>query len=171
MPLLPKCVSKTVCFSVSVGALRKKDTFSSRSSARQYLSGRRVFNTMDSDVFNIFIEECLVPSHDEDYEQSVTLRWGKENEAEVYHRVPYDIPFFSQRFLNQYGMRQPGKYYFTQHKNSILQPMDYKWVAKSFKNLKCEEYSHSHFWPLENVEHFSDVMAKDIVDILVADSS
>ena len=44
-------------------------------------------------------------------------------------------------------------------------------MAKNFKkNLKCKEYDKSHFWPLENVDDFSDAMAKDIVNMLVLDS-
>ena len=103
--------------------------------------------------------------------QQVQLLCGKAEEAEVYHKVPYEIPILSKTFLNQYGMNTPGKYYYTKHKNSILEPADYKWVQKNFKNLQCQEFEQTHFWPLENVDHFSDVIAADIVDILVSDST
>jgi hypothetical protein len=181
---------------LSTGSLRKQDVFNSREEAREHLAGRRVFSTMAPEVFNIFIDECLVPYNaetekdtqhtqtqkddDKDKEKDreaprqhtqVQLLCRKQDEAEVYHRVPYEIPILSKEILNQYGMHTSGKFYFTRQKNTILEPADCKWVANKFKNLKCQEFHHSHFWPLEHVDDFSTIMAEDIVDILVSDST
>ena len=168
--------------------------FESRAAAREHLSSRRVFSTMDPAVFDIFIEECLVPvpvpvpvpvtSTPETSSDTITKTHNREktkndavqllvsnaDEAEVYHRVPYEIPWLSEEILNQYGMSTSGKFYFTRQKNSILDPADLKWVESTFTNLVCQEFEHSHFWPLENIDHFSDMMASDIVDILVSDN-
>jgi hypothetical protein len=159
--------------------LRKEDVFKSRDEAREYLSSRRIFSTMDPEVFDIFINECLVPcsaehndtamDNDKGKEKSVQLYFGKKEEIEIYHKVPYEVPLLSKHFLNQYGMDIPGKYYYTKGKYSILQPSDYQWVEANYNKLKCEEYGYSHFWPIENIENFSDVMAKDVVDIFLGD--
>lgn len=134
---------------------------------------------MDPEVFDIFIKECLVPVSrpGENYtdigtdteEGAVQLLYSKYDEAEVYHRVPYDIPLLSNGMLNQYGITTPGKLYCTNHKTAILDPADHRWVAKTYSNFTCQEFTHSHFWPLEDIGHFSDAMAGDIVDILVSD--
>lgn len=158
------------CYFIAA-ALRKQSIFNSRSEAREHFSKRRVFSAMDSEVFDIFINECLV-AYDKDGKcKQVTLLQSTKEEAEVYHRVPYDIPLLSKHFLNQYGMNTPGKYYYTNHKTSILQPSDYKWVRSNFKQLQCIEYNESHFWPLENIDNFTTMMAKDIVEILVSDDT
>lgn len=144
--------------------------FPSVEAARQHLRSRRVFSTMDPAVFDIYINECLVPCEDGS-KGSVKLLYDKHLEAEIYHRVPYDIPYLSKHILNQYGMTAGGKYYYTKHNNSILHSTDYNWVRNHFPTLQCIEYKESHFWPLENIDDFSSVIAHDIVDILVSDAA
>ena len=130
-----------------------------------------MFSTMDPEVFDIFINECLVPTacetSNDSNNQQVTLLCGKKAEAEVYHRVPYDIPLLSEDILNQYGIKCIGKYYYTRHHNSILDAADYNWVERQYKLFDCKEFQHSHFWPLENPDNFSDQMANDVVRYLV----
>lgn len=162
---------------------RKRDTFTSRLEAREYLKSKRVFSAMHPDVFELYINECLEPALDgnvitqdtlplfedkDSEERPCRMVFSKAAESEVYYRTPMEIPFISSTMTGKYAFGGVPFTFLTNinHPSTILTQKDIEWVCETYNQRgSCFthlEFIQSHFWPLEDPESF----AKVIVDII-----
>jgi hypothetical protein len=174
---------------IVAGVYRKKDKFVSREEAASTLRAKRVFSSMSPEVFELFLSECIVDLSAAHAPNTCQLAFTKQAEAEVYYRTPMEIPMISRSIIGKYDFHSVPLTYLTNHKHpsTILTPADVKWVCQEYGcssdsvNGDCSsnpdgsstsvsgrrhiEFSHSHFWPLEDPVSFADAM----VDIICQD--
>jgi hypothetical protein len=157
-----------------IAALKKQDKFTSLEEAKSYLLSKRLFSSFHPDVFHLYIKECIIKSEKELYEYE--MYFNNSMEAQVYHKVPTEIPYFSSSLVGTYNMKKSGYFLTTNHRSSILKPFDKKWIENElcgnnkFNYISIDK-NLTHMWPLENPDHFSDYISNLISELIIKENT
>lgn len=157
-----------------IAALKKKDKFKTLEEAKSYLLSKKLFSSFHPDVFDLFVKECIIKSKKESYEYE--LYFNNDMEAQIYYKVPTEIPFFSSSLVGTYKMKKNGYFLTTNHRSSILKSFDKKWIENKLCGNNKFDYisidnNLSHMWPLENPNHFSNYISNLISDLIIKENT
>ncbi len=118
-------------------ARQRKMYFNSIDNARSYFEQKRFFQRFNSNCFDSYINEALIPNK----EGGVKLIISADEEAEIFKSVHTKVPK---------NLDKINGLYIHGTNSEMLWKTDLRWWKKRFPNFKVKEVEGTHVFPFEN---------------------